>query len=772
MTTVADAPSSIPARVATPETLDELEFHRALDLVGARAVSPLGADAVRQRVPTANSAAVHDALAAVGELQRHLKDEGRFLPLPVSDIRETLGVLRADGGVLEAEQLLVLGSVITAIRENAALLSEIRAEAPRVAALYVEPPPQRLATRIAVSIAPDGSVRDGASPQLAAARRRVRDTREQLVGMLRRVAERLGARRSDSGVTLREGRYVIAVPREMKSRVKGLVHAESGSGATLFVEPNEAVEVANGLRAAEAKEVRAVLAVLRTLTDELREYFPALDEGWRMSVQLDDLYARAQYAVAVDASVPQVADDIGVVRIRKGFHPLLREQEGAVPFDLDLDRGGTLVISGPNAGGKTVLLKAVGLTAALSQAGVVPPVGFGTELPLFKRIHSDIGDRQSIAESLSTFSAHLAALKMIVGEADERSLVLMDELGGGTDPVEGGALAGGLLHALSKRGATSLATTHLHQLKELAAKTDGMLNASLEFDTESLTPTYRLRVGKPGRSYGLAIARRLGMPEDVVTRAEQLVPKEARTLDATLAQLERRESSLADAESELEELRADLEAEQVRLRDARGEVMTREASLEERERGLERRGRESARRFLLESRRRVEDALTLARAAVDEATVKEARRLVEEGVREEVDAMKRLDGLASKGWRVIVGTGNRDSGQAETGKVAHSAQRTVRANDGGWPETTSTAHAASEISLRGMRVEEAQAALLSAVDAAIVADLPQLRVIHGKGTGVLRQVVADALQGDARVRRFHIAPPERGGAGVTVVEFD
>jgi DNA mismatch repair protein MutS2 len=340
--------------------------------------------------------------------------------------------------------------------------------------------------------------------------------------------------------------------------------------------------------------------------------------------------------VDVKGSLPKLDPAPAALVIRQGYHPLLLEESSKpVAFDLEMaaDRR-TLLVSGPNAGGKTVLLKAVALINTLAQSGIVPPVGPDSSLPIFRRVFADIGDHQSIAESLSTFSAHVFTVNRILQEADDGSLVLLDEVGAGTDPFEGAALAGAVLLALTARGALTIATTHLSQLKDLAAAREGFLNASLQFDGETLAPTYRFLLGQPGRSYGIAIAKRLGFPADVLGTAEELVPEGARSLEAALAELENAEAEVRRREEALSTAEAQIASTQAAIRRESVDLAGRE---------------EQMRRFLLEARRRVEEALGIARAAVDEATAKEARRLVEEGVREEGEALKKLEG---KGWRL------------------------------------------------------------------------------------------------------------------------
>jgi DNA mismatch repair protein MutS2 len=460
----------------------------------------------------------------------------------------------------------------------------------------------------------------------------------------------------------------------------------------------------------------------------------------------------------VRASVPALHAAPAPLRIRVARHPVLfAERPDAVPFDVDLlDDGRVLLISGPNTGGKTVLLKAVGLLAALAQAGVVPPVGPGTELPHFARIFADIGDHQSIEQSLSTFSAHLAVLNDIVRHADGASLVLLDELGSGTDPVEGAALASAILLRLVAQRSVAVATTHLSQLKQLAAGTKGLVNASLEFDAKTLSPSYRLLVGVPGRSYALVIARRLGLPEEVLKVAESMRSDAERSLDALLADVEARSAELANREARATALEAALEARAAELGSRLDAANEREHALTKQQKELQQEARKQARAYLLDARKKVEDALALARAAVDEATAKQARRLVEEGIREEADALKDLEEkLAAKGWTV--------KGHAKTVRPVPMPQKKI--------SHETLVAAPSEVDLRGMDADEAEAAVLVALDAAVLGELPALRIIHGKGTGVLRTRIQQVLKKDPRVAAQRLAPANQGGTGVTIADL-
>ena len=595
--------------------------------MAAHAAGPLGAARVMGRTPSIDPVSIRAALAQVAELAALLLHDDGIRAEPVADITPTLELLAVPGSALEGLALADLTVALAAARVTAGDLKRLADGAPRTAALRVDPPPKDLETRVGKSIGPDGAVLDGASKDLGRARAQVREARQRLVKKLEAMLGSLDPteRAPDAAVTVRGGRYVIPIRSTARGHVGGIVHDESATRATLFVEPPEVIELGNELRAAESAEQREVLRVLRELTDLLRPHRDTIAAAWEMCIAFDDLCARARYAVEVNGFVPAIGE--GPLKVRAGRHPLLGTE--AVPFDLELFPDEyTILVSGPNTGGKTVLIKAVGLLCLLAQSGVIPPIGPQSSLPVFTEVFADIGDRQSIAASLSTFSAHVAVLRAILERAGAGSLVLLDEIGSGTDPAEGAALAAAALKALTRRHAVTLATTHLGALKQLAAETVGVVNASLQFDAETLTPTYRLLKGVPGRSYGLAIARRLGVPADVLAEAERAVPDAERTLDRLLAAVEARTREVDTRGQALDARAAELDL----ARQAVSDLEQRAAELLEREKRLDADARDRARAYLLEARKTVETALAQARAAVDEATAKEARRLVEEAI--------------------------------------------------------------------------------------------------------------------------------------------
>jgi DNA mismatch repair protein MutS2 len=788
--------------------LDVLQLSEALTVVAGHASSTLGAAAVRALEPSDASAFVDDELRRVDQMSALLFRAQDWHMPPIPDARAALRRLGVDGSVLEAAELravavLLHGSAATrlTVLQHAADYPLLARVAERLAQL---PDEER---RIHAAIDDAGEVRDNASNELARLRREVRGARSRIVARLESYIASLPARFqvADASVSLRDGRYVIPVRREGRSEVGGLVHDESATGATLFVEPPVAIELMNRLRELELAEAREVLRILRELTESLRPSHAVISAALEALIEIDSLFARARYALHVQGSRPEVSAASRALTLVHARHPLLlATTAGVIPFDLTMEPPAasgdvgerTLLVSGPNTGGKTVLLKAIGLISTLAQAGVIPPVGPGTRLPLFRDIFADIGDEQSIEASLSTFSAHLRNLREIVEHADGDSLALIDEMGSGTDPAEGGALADAILRTLTRRGTLTIATTHLGQLKQIAAEEPGVVNASLQFDAVELRPTYRLLKGVPGRSYGLAIARRLGLSHDLLEAAESALPSSERDASQLLAELEAKDRSLSAA-------LADAAVQARRAAALREDLQKREESLERREQEAERRARQQARDLLLDARAEVETVIRELRAAAlegegaVETAAREARRRVEQRARREAERTPReraphgtgtnvhegshvrilasgLEGVVIelRDERATVEVGGLRVQVPATGLVATEAPTPVRERQrvrGGW--SAPDHDVSSEVDLRGLRAEEVAARLNPAIDAAVQAGLPSLRIIHGKGTGALREVVSEMMEADGRVKSFRAGGIGEGGTGVTVAEL-
>ena len=772
--------------------LSALEFDRVLGIVAGYATSEPGAEAVRALAPVPERTAVADALDRVDEMVGWLIRDEDWTPPLIPDVRSALAHLDVEGSVWSEAELAGASRLLGAARAVRRAVLPHASRFPRLGALadgLLED--EKLRKMLADAIDEETeTLKDGASPQLKRLRRSIRSARTELVELLESIVARLPGRITvpDASVTVRSGRYCIPIRREGRSEVGGIVHDESASRATLFVEPPAAIEPMNRLRELHISEQREVERILRELTEALRPRAQELTDAFDRLVTLDSLFARARHALARGCARPQLVDrENDGYHVVHGRHPLLLESpDPPVPFDLLMNPGEhTLLVTGPNAGGKTVLLKAVGLISAMAQAGILPPVGSGSRLPVFSGIFADIGDEQSIDASLSTFTAHLRNLQEILEKARTDSLCLIDEIGGATDPVEGGALARAVLTELADRRCMTLATSHLGELNTLPSEHAGIVSAGLAFDPERLQPLYRLVKGRPGRSYALAMAERVGFPGAVLEAAKSLLSQEQIDTARLLAELEAKEAELDERIDELECRERGLSS--------RSEAQEREsAELEERARRLEREAHERAREFLLEARKKLDEAMKADREAASQA-----RRELEASLREHSDALRSNRDAASvsdgatfePGDRVWVSSMEREGVVVELrgrdvvvemggiklqlapgvlGRSEKSRKEVARATVYGGDEPD----AKHEIDLRGMVAEEARMELIRGIDAAVLAGLRELRVIHGKGTGVLRETVAEQARADRRVRAHRLGAAYEGGSGVTVLELD
>ena len=792
-----------------------LEFQRTLDVVAGHASSASGAAHIRALRPTDDVAGIDREHARVTAMRGLISADTPWSPEIVPDIERALPRLRVAGTALPGPELLAALVLLRSSRRTAEALRDPRRPAvatavlaPIVANLVSAKQEEAALERV---LADDGSVRDDASPQLRRLRRELRGAEAELVRLLERIMARLDSHQQvpDMSVTVRNGRYVIPIRREARGTIGGIVHDTSGSGATLFVEPPAAVEEGNRIRELEIEEIREVDRILLEATDRIRPLHDELVASLDALVVLDSLYGRARYAIAYQCAHAELSTPADGFTVRNGRHPLLLAQGIAVvPFDLEMapdER--TLLVSGPNTGGKTVLLKSLALISALVQSGVPAPVAAGSRVAVFDNVFADIGDEQSIEASLSTFSAHLKNLREILDAATPQSLVLVDELGSGTDPIEGAALGGAILEELTRRGALTIATTHLGALKELATEVPGVVNASLQFDAAALAPTYRLIKGIPGRSYGISIARRLGLRGDVLDRAEERVPKGERDVNRLLADLEVRDAEMVKRERDV-----GMGEENIIARAHR--VAEREQRVRQRERELEKESRAGARRYLLDARNEIERTIRELRDA-GAAELDEQARLARQGVErlasQHGEALAEIDRReASAAGRdaaeEIVETDDGEPNEGDVVEITTLGDRVGRLLErredeavvavGGVKMTVPLSalrrslkqqtrqretvpimadvpdeYIAPEIDLRGQRVGDIDDLVMQALDAAVRADLKSLRIIHGKGTGALRARVAEMLRKDTRVKTFRLGAWNEGGAGVTVADF-
>ncbi|HPE15548.1 MAG TPA: endonuclease MutS2 [Oscillospiraceae bacterium] len=710
------------------------------------------------------------------------------------------------GGMLNTKELLDIAGVLRAARAAVSYGSGDREEKTPLDALFSSLRANKfLEEKITNAIVGEDEIADAASSDLASIRRHIRATGAKVRDILNKIisSPTYAKYLQENIITMRSDRYVVPVRAEHKGDVPGLVHDVSSSGATVFVEPMGVVQANNELRELAAKEKREIERILMELSADAAGFRDDILDDYGLLVALDCVFARAKLSYRMYAMPPEIVSAGGLV-LRRARHPLL-ERGKAVPINVRL--GGefdTLVITGPNTGGKTVTLKTIGLLSLMAQCGLHLPTDDGSRMPVFTRVLADVGDEQSIEQSLSTFSSHMTNIVRILGEADERSLVLFDELGAGTDPVEGAALAVSIIQEVRACGALVAATTHYAELKVFAMTTKGVVNASCEFDVETLRPTYKLLIGVPGKSNAFAISARLGLPEEIIARARAQLGAESLRFEDVLTQLERQRQSM---EKEKEEARA------LRLRqeqDAKTARAYREKLEGEREKAAER-ARAEARRILDEARAAADETFSeldeMRRRAAksdDWQSVNEARAGLRRRLNEAEDALgagEREDEtpppdtrpaaagdtveILSTRTRASVIQVNKDGtlrlqagilkitarpdevrlaapggGKQEAARIVRNSERQLR-----------TLGASSEIDLRGMMTDEAVPVLERFLDAAMLAKLEKVTVIHGKGTGALRAAVQQSLRKNRAVKSFRLGRYGEGEDGVTIVEL-
>ena len=797
----------------TQKTLERLEWPRLAARLAGAARTPRGR--ARLAPPPGEDAAAGFAPSLEAVLERHAETAEALAILaegeapPLGGVGEVSGSLaRAHkGGTLAAEALLGLRGTLAALRETAGFLEARREDAPRLALLAAAVREQAaLERRIEAALEPSGEVRDTASPELARARRESRSVTAEIQQRLERLLQDpdLRSRLSDAYFTVRNDRYVLPVRAEAKGAVRGILHDASRSGTTVFVEPEALVDLNNRLRQSGLAVEREALRVLEELSAAVGGAADEIEAGISALAGIDLAFARATLAQELRATRPEVGSE-GVVRAFGLRHPLLPADE-AVGNDASLGEGyQVLVLSGPNAGGKTVALKSVALAVLCVRAGLFVPAEAGARVDLFDAVLADIGDEQDIRESLSTFSAHMANLSRIVDEATPRSLVVLDEIGAGTDPIEGAAVAQACLEALADRGARVITTTHYNLLKEMAEVTPRFANASFEFDPETLAPTYRLRVGHPGASSALAVAARMGLDPGVLARANQLLDREDRRLDRMLSELAATRAALEHEQHEGVRARAASEA-------VRAEYEAKLAALQERRETLYRSMHEDLERSFREAREQVAAVVRELQSGGSARDATRAQQRLSELAAERREALRDAEPLAVQApplapldWRharVGDAVGIRGGGEGrllalpdQRGRVAvgvggarlivpMARVGAASAAEPAAPKPVSLhretiariadaeAPGAQRCDLRGLRVEEALDRLAEALDRAAALGSGSVTIVHGIGTGALRDAVRRHMKESPYVARFGPGEPGEGGEGVTIARLE
>jgi len=806
---VRAAPTDGSRRLAGDFSLGPLEFEKVREMVAARTSFSAGRELALALLPTADVFLVERWQACTEEARRLPTLKPGLTLAGAHDIR--LATQRADlGGVLQPVELLDVASTARVSRLWRSTVVRLRDSMPMLANIAA-----RLADLLPLEndinrcIDPGGDVRDEASPKLHQVRRDLRIARDRMMSQLQSLLSSMRTSLQDAVITQRNGRYVLPVKSDERGRVKGIVHDQSASGQTLFIEPLPIVEAGNRIRGLEAEERHEVERILRELSNRVGQHRVELDGSVEALAELDLHLAKGRLGDEMNAvrpllhPLPRTSATRPIIRLFEARHPLLRGK--VVPLTLEL--GGSfdvLVITGPNTGGKTVALKTVGLLSLMAQAGLQVPAGDGSELAIFERVFADIGDEQSIEQSLSTFSSHVTHIVQMLEPADSATLVLLDELGAGTDPQEGSALARAILLYLRDNGAFTIGTTHYSELKAFANSTSRVENASVEFDTRTLAPTYRLLVGVPGRSNALAIAGRLGIPAEIVEHARSLLSPEAVQTEELLAEVQRErraaEAAKRDARreaAEADKLRRRLRDEVRRTEQERTEILRQarqesEAMLAELRREGERRLRELT--STGGDRRRLREAADAVRA-LEAPTRPQPAPLATPVVEQELppdlgpaelrvgaEVIVPRVGMAAtivsisdngdaelnvRGLRVRVRAAELADVRLASRQDRQEAQREA-------PPLLTRAEAAPlapsiQLDLRGLRKDEATEALDRYLNDAYLGGLQKVRIVHGKGTGAVRAAVREQLAHHALVSRFQPADAREGGEGATEV---
>ncbi len=781
------------------KSLNVLEFDKIKEMLINEAVTQGGRARCEALLPEADKYAVKRALRETSEAESLIIKKGTPPLSPVGEVKGS--VMRAEaGGTLSPRELLNCAHVLRVAYEISSYIDEDKFEENYIAlsevtrGLFVD---KRTSAKIISAIISEEEIADDASQTLFNLRRKVKSyeaqIRETLNNMIK--SQKYSAALQDAIVTMRNDRFVVPVKSENRASVPGIVHDSSSSGATIFVEPMAVVEINNKIRECRLQEKEEIEKILQHFSNLIAEDAAGLKRDGDIITNFDFAFAKGRLSVKMRGIEPEINDD-GIIDIKKGRHPLL-DSKSVVPTDIYLgDRFDTLVITGPNTGGKTVALKTLGLLTLMAQSGLHIPAMGTSKISVFENVFADIGDEQSIEQSLSTFSAHMVNIVRILKEANYASLVLFDELGAGTDPVEGAALAVAILERMKDIGAKTAATTHYSEIKLYALETDRVENAACEFDVATLRPTYRLLIGVPGKSNAFAISKRLGLDEDIIERAKNVVDGESTKFEDVISSLEEtRRNAEIDAEK----------AEEARLESEKAKRIAEKerASIEKQKEKILRDAREDAKRIYEQAKREADEIIKEMRKGAKDAhkldeerqKLKKGLGAVEEKLSEDVfkqknppiDPKKLLLGqavevtsmgqtgsvltLPDKNGNLTVQVGIlKISVHISALRLAEEKKEKAKKGAGLKLSTGKTMSVKSELDLRGFMVDEALIELDKYLDDAAMSNLDSVRIIHGKGTGALRSAIWEFLRRHHHAKSFRQGAFGEGDSGVTVIE--
>ena len=785
------------------KSLQKLELPQVLQMLSECAGSAGGKEACLRLFPTTDLEEVDLLLRQTTAASDLCARKGNPVFGDVTDVSASLE--RAErGGTLQPKELLRIAGILRCARTTQGYISEDDVKTVLDTLFRALTPNKYLEDKIFGAILSEEEIADTASTALSDIRRHMRIQSGKIRDSLQKVISSPAYSKflREPIITIRQGRYVVPVKSECKNDVPGLVHDVSASGSTYFVEPMSAVNANNALRELELKEKKEIERILAELSAEAAGYREAIQLDYQMLVQLDVIFAKAKLSYRMRAGAP-IMNDQGRIELRKARHPLI-DAKVAVPISVRLGTDfDTMIITGPNTGGKTVTLKTIGLLTLMAECGLHIPAGDGSVLSTFDAILADIGDEQSIAQSLSTFSSHMRTIVDVVAQCDDRTLVLFDELGAGTDPAEGAALATAIIEFCRKMGSHVVATTHYAELKLYAMRTKGVINASCEFDVDTLRPTYRLLIGIPGKSNAFAISRKLGLTEEILKEADDLLDKSDKDFEDVLAQLEQQRQHMESARQEAE-----------RLRQETAKIKQQSEEYHEQLRREKEKAMESARR---EAQYIIEEARAAANIASEE--LKAMKKQLQDSAdttglnQRQADLRRNLNEVEEKlhaaqsrrerpkpsrgilvgdtvellklGTKANVIAINKDgtlqlqagilkmtAAQEEVYLLEHEnpyKEKGTRPKHSGREMKLSAM--STEVDLRGMDAIEAVCVLERYLDEAMRANLTQVRIIHGKGTGTLRAAVQQSLKKNKYVKQFRLGQYGEGEDGVTIAEF-
>lgn len=776
-------------------TLEKLEFNKIQKHLADFAVTEKGKEYLLNITPSIYADQIRKEGNTVNEAKEILINLNNppidYLP----QLDEALSQSRIDGALLSSKKIL---DILNLARISRTLLQFIKAASEKSPLLFESAKflfnDKLFEHHIQKIINEQGEVKENASRQLAEIRKDIRNKKDDLVKAINRIIKNLKEEDfvREEYLTLRDGRMVIPVKVEHKRHLRGFIHSESSTGQTVYIEPEETLELNNDIVSLSFAERREVERLLKELTKYIGQNADQLKTSLDIIAYIDSVFARAKYSLEIIGSFPEIEEHKNI-SIKDARHPLLLKKLGrseTVPLNVELDNSKVIIITGPNAGGKTVVLKTIGLLSLMLQAGIHIPVSPDSNFHIFNKILLDIGDEQSIEDDLSTFSSHLKNLKNILNEADEKSLILLDEIGTGTDPTEGSALAAVILKKLLDNGSLVFASTHHGSLKLFAYSIDEMQNAAMQFDHERLTPTYKFVLGIPGSSYAFEIAARLGFEESLLYEAKSYIESDKHKLEEFLSEIELKSNNL---NTKL----AELEIENTRLKGLSSLYKNSYDKLESEKKEILKKTKADADIYLKEINKKIEKVIKdIKESGASKEIIKETKREIETIKTEAENILKpEVDSVEEK-YDFSIGGFARVKNASTSGKIVdinHSKnkatllvgtlkvqvklndlipskvekEKTVRSNY----DYLVTSDQNYRLDIRGDRPEEAEFKVIKFIDEAYQNNLGRVEILHGKGTGALKKTVKDLLKNHDKVKAFYFAPLEQGGEGITIVEI-